>query len=151
MQSIPQSESQFYDEYNRLSSFELCISSQELVQDLVAKTSDLDAFFRQLFFSLFLGDQNNYLFRKNKTEEILRNFDIIFLRLRIISKILHQRKSNPISAHQNGFDQKKLEPYRAEKENLIAEIKTKNRYIKEAIDRVSDIIWQINSIQTLKH
>lgn len=149
MQNIP-NELQLHEEYNRLTSFELCISSQELVQELVSKTSDLDSFFRPLIFLLLYGDQNSYLVRKNKTEEILRNFDLIFLKLRVISKILNQRRSNPNLSQQNGSNQK-LEVYKAEKENLISQIRTKNRYIKEAIDRVSDIIWQINSIQTLKH
>ncbi|RNA17211.1 mediator of RNA polymerase II transcription subunit 30-like [Brachionus plicatilis] len=150
MQSIPQNESQFYDEFNRLSSFELCITSQELVQELIAKTSDLDSLFRPLIISLLYGDQNNYLFRKNKTEETLANFNRIFARLRTIGRILHQRKISPSFKQLNGSDPNKLELYQAEKEKLIAQIKTKNTYIKEAIDRVSDIIWQINSVQTLK-
>ncbi|CAF0898259.1 unnamed protein product [Brachionus calyciflorus] len=154
MQSIPlPNETQLAEEYNRLSSFELCITSQELIQELILKSSELVNTFRSITLNLIYSDQNTYLARKAKTEDLLKNFDLIFLRLRIISKLLHQRKQNKLieeSSHNNETHDK-LEAYKFEKDRLIGQIKDKNKYIKEAIDRVSNIIWQINSIQTLKH
>lgn len=146
-------ETQLYEEYNQLSSFELCFHSQELVQDLVSKTSELVTSLRPLSYLLLYSDQTSYLQRKAKLEDILKTFEIIFQRLRLIGSLVHQRKlalNKQVEDIDNLGLTSNLEQLRAEKEQLIEQIRVKNRYIKKAIDRVADIIWQINSIQTLK-
>ena len=156
-----------YDEYNQLNSFELCHHSQEIIQDLISKTSDVLQCIRNLSIFLLVGDQNVYMQRRLKLEEIFHTFDLIVKRLRVTGLIVHQRKlaldqaeTKPVAENQEDLmvldtnpsngEKPSMESLKAEREKLKQEIKLKNGYIKLAIDRVNDIIWNINSIQTIK-
>jgi hypothetical protein len=144
--------SQLHEEYNQLSSFELCHYSQELVQDLVSKTIDFVTHLRPLSFNLLTNDQNSYLIRKAKVEESLKCFEVIFQRLRVLGALITQRQVavNREVEQKPQCDTAALDLLTKEKEELIEQLRVKNRYIKLAIDKTSDIIWQINSIQTLR-
>lgn len=159
-------ENPLYEEYNKKSSFEICYHSQEQIQDLVSKTGDLAFYIRYVFNSLVYGDQATYLQRKSKVEEVLKYFEVILVRLRFFGALIHQRKLAIDQQHhqqqqqqQDQTDSKEtetttsatLEQLTSEKQQLIEQIRLKNNYIKLAIDKISDIIWQINSIQTIKN
>ena len=150
---------QLHEEYARLSSFELCFHSQELVQDLISKTSEFVLQLRPLSYSLLTSDHQTYLFRKGKVEDLLKTVEVIFQRLRTLGSLVHQRqlaldqeqKQEEEDITTNiGETRESLDQLKREKEELIEQLREKNRYVKLAIDKVSDILWQINSIQTLK-
>lgn len=48
------------------------------------------------------------------------------------------------------IDCKNLIDFQVELEELKGQLKDKNSYLKLAIDKVSEIIWQINSMQKLR-
>ena len=150
-------DNQLYEEYNQLSSFELCFLSQELIQDLIHKASDFVVQLRPLSYNLLTSDQSSYLLRKAKVEDHLKTFESIFLRLRTLGSIISKRKlvldqeSELNNAESATSEASSLVQLQKEKDELIEQLRTKNQYIKLAIDKTSDIIWQINSIQTLKH
>jgi hypothetical protein len=151
-------QSLLYEEYNKLSSFELCFHSQELVQDLVTKSSELIMQLRPLVYNLLSHDQNNYLLRKVKFEDSLKTLNVIIARLRTLGLIIHQRKQildqdqhqQQLASYSASEEEPPLDQLKKEKEDLIEQLRTKNQYIKLAIDKILNIIWQINSVQTLK-
>lgn len=153
-------DTQLYEEYNQISSIELCFYLQETVQGLIHKTTELIAHIRQLSYNCLLADHHQFTVRKSKFEEVFRTIESIFQRLRSASSVLHQRKllldkqveekHNQLNGNYQAQSQANQDQLKLEKEQLIEQIRLKNRYVKLAIDRVSDIIWQINSIQTLK-
>lgn len=169
------SEKQILDEYNQLNSFEICHQSQEIIQDLISKTSEALQNIRALSIFLLYGDQNGYVQRRMKLEEIFLTFDMIIKRLRVSGHIVYQRKlaledqevtkntvtsSEPMILESNedttvtstatGISVNNLECLTLEREKLKEELRLQNSYIKLAIDKINDIIWNINSIQTIK-
>jgi hypothetical protein len=161
-------EKQIYDELTQLNSFELCHLSQEIIQDLISKTSDALQNIRALSIFLLYGDQNGYLQRRMKLEEIFNTFEMIVKRLRASGLIVYQRKlkleQEPIkngdstsesmiveqTVDESFTNESHIESLKLERDKLKEEIKLKNTYIKLAIDKVNDVIWNINSIQTIK-
>jgi hypothetical protein len=146
-------ENQLYEEYNKLSSFELCYQGQELVQELVSKLVETVTIYRHLSIYLLHGDHNSYLHRKQRLEELLNFFESVLKRLRVISYVLSERKSN-LENHNSNKDpfeiNQDLDSLNKQKLELQGQIKLKNKYLKLSIDKLSDIIWNINSIQSIK-
>ena len=151
-------DAQLYEEYNKLSSFELCITAQETVQDFVHKIADFLAILKATNTFSLHSDQNSFLQRKQRLEETLSTFDIYFQRLRIIGALVHQRKvalDHHIELQErqeqvNINNQVYIDQLRKEQGDLREELKVKNQYLKLAIDRISEIIWQINSMQKIR-
>jgi hypothetical protein len=140
-------ENQLYEEYNKLSSFELCVHAQEITQDAVTKIIDFINYLKATSTASLLSDQNSYLQRKLRFEETLSSFEIIFKRLRIAGVICNQRSKQGIAEPENSNN---IELLNQERDELKLQVKEKNAYLKLAIDKVSEIIWQINSMQKLK-
>ena len=88
----PFTDIQLYEEYNRLSSFELCMHAQEIIQDSVTKLIDFINLLKATTSTSLLGDQNSYLQRKQRIEDTINSFEIVFQRLRILGQIVHQNK-----------------------------------------------------------
>lgn len=88
----PFTDIQLYEEYNRLSSFELCMHAQEITQDSVTKLIDFINLLKATTSTSLLGDQNSYLQRKQRIEDTINSFEIVFQRLRILGQIVHQNK-----------------------------------------------------------
>jgi len=127
-------DTQLYEEYNRLTSFELCTLAQEIIQDSVNKITE------------FLSK------RKAHIEDIFSTFDTIFQRLRVVGTIVHQRRlaSNQAQSYSASTNNNQLELLKKEQADLKKELNQKNIYLKLAIDKIADIIWSINSIQKIR-
>ena len=145
-------EAQLYEEYNRLTSFELCIHAQELIQDSINKIAEFVSSFKLASTSSLLGDQNAFNQRKLRIEEIFTTFESFFQRLRTAGTIIHQRKIALDQQDPSILDtnQAQIDTLKKEQESLKEELKSKNVYIKLAIDKIAEIIWQINSMQKIK-
>lgn len=143
---------QLYEEYNKLSSFELCIHAQEITQDAVTKLIEFINLLKTTSDRSLLGDQNSYLQRKQRIVDTLNSFEIIFQRLRIAGTLIFQRKTeiDLVPIEQNEQLKTNLDLLKAEKLELTDQLKEKNGFLKLAIDKVSEIIWQINSMQKLR-
>ena len=139
-------DTQLYEEYNKLSSFELCVHAQEITQDAVTKILEFINYLKTTSTTSLLGDQNAYLQRKLRLEETLNAFELIFQRLRIAGTLIHQRKQDLQYQPQVAS----LELLRNEQAELKKQVKEKNSYLQLAIGQVSEIIWQINSMQKLR-
>ena len=88
----PFTDTQLYEEYNKLSSFELCIHSQEIIQDCITKIIEFINYLKATSTISLLGDQNSYIQRKLRFEDTLNSFEIIFQRLRVAGTIVHHQK-----------------------------------------------------------
>ena len=145
-------EAQLYEEYNILTSFELCIHAQELIQDSINKIAEFVSSFKLASTSSLLGDQNAFNQRKLRIEEIFTTFESFFQRLRTAGTIIHQRKIALDQQDPSILDtnQAQIDTLKKEQESLKEELKSKNVYIKLAIDKIAEIIWQINSMQKIK-
>ena len=151
---------QLHEEYNQLSTFELCILAQELVQETINKSAEVAQNARAIITLLLNQDQSIFMQKKARIEELLNGFETLLLRLRVAGAIINQRKVDKekervenISAGADALVAKKemVERLSAEKSELAKQVKLKNDYLKFSIDKISDIIWQINAMQTLKH
>ena len=147
-------DAQLYEEYNRLSSFELCIIAQESIQDSVYKIAEFVTILKATNSSTLYGDNNTFLQRRQRLEDTIGTFELYFQRLRIIGTIVHQRKlaldQNQAELSINNNNKVYLDQLRKEKEDLAEELKLKNAYLKLSIDKLAEIIWQINSMQKLR-
>lgn len=146
---ISLNETQLYEEYNTLSSFELCYQGQEQVQELIYKVTETVQILRHLAIYLLHGDHNSYLQRKIRLEELFNSFESFLKRLRLIGILLNQRKFD-LENQKQPTSVEDLETLKKQKLDLETEVELKNRSIKFSIDQITDIIWNINSIQTIK-
>lgn len=136
-------DTQLYEEYNRLTSFELCTLAQEIIQDCVNKITEFVSSYKLTSTNSLFGDQNTFLKRKTHIEDIFAAFDSIFQRLRVVGTIVHQRKIALNHLRSDSTTNTQIDI-------LKKELKEKNIYLKLAIDKIAEIIWSINSIQKIK-
>ena len=150
---------QLHEEYNQLSTFELCILAQELVQETINKSAEVAQNARAIITLLLNQDQSIFMQKKARIEELLNGFETLLLRLRVAGAIINQRKVDKEKERVENIGatdalvakREMVERLSAEKSELAKQVKLKNDYLKYSIDKISDIIWQINAMQTLKH
>lgn len=150
---------QLHEEYNQLSTFELCILAQELVQETINKSAEVAQNARAIITLLLNQDQSIFMQKKARIEELLNGFETLLLRLRVAGAIINQRKVDKEKERVENIGatdalvakREMMERLSAEKSELAKQVKLKNDYLKYSIDKISDIIWQINAMQTLKH
>ena len=145
---------QLHEEYNQLSTFELSILAQELVQETINKSAEVAQTTRSIITHLLSADHSIFLQRKARIEELLNGFETLLLRLRVAGAIINQRKMDKDKDRESGepvSNTELVERLTVEKAELVKQVQLKNDYLKFSIDKVSDIIWQINAMQTLKH
>lgn len=129
------SDAQLYDEYNKMSSFELCHLAQELVQEVISRTSELHLTLKTTAIYLLMGDQNLFLQRKMKAEEVINRFELLFQQLRVLGSIIHQRKITLDQQHEERANQmisdaedsniKNIENLKNEHKELEEQLRTK--------------------------
>lgn len=127
---------------------------------LISRATDFTSHLRNVVLALLSADQNTYAQRRDKIEEYLKSVEVNVQRLRALFHVLNQRKialdnnnNNQDSTFENSkqvSSNQSLDQLKKERDSLIEQVRNKNRYLKLAIDKTSDIIWQINAIQTLK-
>jgi len=148
----PFTDTQLYEEYTKLTSFELCVHAQEITQDAITKIIEFINYLKATSTISLLGDQNSYIQRKLRFEETLNSFEVIFQRLRIVGDLVHRQKLNIDKKSTEELEQSKAnaQVLKIELDELKVQLKEKNSYLKLAIDKVTEIIWQINSMQKLR-
>ena len=90
----PFTDIQLYEEYNKLTAFELCMHAQEITQDVVIKLVEFINLLKATSSTSLLGDQNSFLQRKLRIEETLNSFEVTFQRLRLVGTLVYQRKTD---------------------------------------------------------
>ena len=146
---------QLHEEYNQLSTFELCILAQELVQETINKSAEVAQNSRAIITLLLILDQSIFMQKKTRIEELLNGFETLLLRLRVAGSIINQRKLDKEKERETGSVDPNAKAelvarLTTEKNDLVKQVTLKNDYLKYSIDKISDIIWQINAMQTLR-
>lgn len=144
-------ESTAFEEFNSLTSIDLCIQGQELVQDIISKIHDCNTNIKQVSNYVTNVTQDPYMLRKQKLEEYLQQVDTLFMRLKVACKIINQRL-NDLNSQQFTSDtsQQQIDHLKQQQAYLHQQIREKNDYIKIAIDNLYSIIWQINAMESIK-
>jgi hypothetical protein len=138
-----------YDELSRLTPIELCQQAQEIIQDLINKIADLNGIVKATIQAATQYDPNNtFNLRKVKLEETLTNIDFVFLRLRTICKQIGQKKT--IVDHSPKQPTEHIEHFQELKASLESQIQSKNSYLSLAIESLTNIIWEVNTIHSTK-
>lgn len=108
------SDPQLVEEYNRLSTYEICHHGEEIVQELVHKCAEFSFSLRQIANYLLISDQHQFVVRKNKLDETLKSFESILMRLRIAGAIINERKLAIQSQKTSKLDDDQLERLKKE-------------------------------------
>jgi hypothetical protein len=134
------------NDINRLSSIEICIQAQELVQELSNKFPEINSLIKSSIPGVTSIDPN---FRFKKLDEYLSNIDSLFSKLRIYCRIINQHKIERLNNYMKS-DSQSIDNLNQNKDYLIKKIVEKNSYLKILIDYLLNIIWQINSLESLE-
>lgn len=145
----------------------LCRVGQETVQEIVSKTSDL---FQQLKTlqppNGMPPSVNAQEERKGKIKESLRNVDLHFKRLRKFYERVNESCAameyiqvetlipmrDDVDSKQQ-IEEKKTSDFKhlsEEHQELIEQLRLKNQQIKEVIDNLRSIVWEINTMLAMR-
>ena len=149
----------------------LCRLGQDTVQEIVSKTSDLFNFLKASTAQLPNGTTqsiNTHEERKTRIAEFLRNINVNFKRLRAICDKINEGTSDidlvqpfvesliPIvGSTDRVFEDKKknmevVKKLTEERNALAEQVKRKNQQVKEVIDMLRDITWDINTMLAMR-
>ncbi|KAL3889918.1 hypothetical protein ACJMK2_002236 [Sinanodonta woodiana] len=137
-------------------SVSLCKLGQETVKELVQKMVEVFKYFQTTQLPNGLNNQI-YQERRAKLEESLRALNMMFRKLRVVyDKLVTSPEPEPPEEHLIPFvDEPALEKntntdvYRyatEEHKQIVEQIRIRNRLIKEVIDKIRTIIWEINTM-----
>lgn len=161
-QQVPQQPAQSKE----INTASLCRFGQETVQDIVART-------QEVFMALKTSQPPNGTAqgtnasaeKKAKLQEQIRNVRILFKRLRLIYDKCNENCQGMEYTHIESLiplkeewdmksDEKKTsESYRLacdENKEIMEQVILKNRHLKEIIDHLRRIIWEINTMLTMR-
>jgi mediator of RNA polymerase II transcription subunit 30 len=142
----------------------LCRRGQETVQEIVARTSEVFQFLRAMVLPNGVNiTQQQFHDRKAKLDEPCRQLEQLFRRLRLLYDKVNEvtmgfepqpQVESLLSYEEDGEsrqDQEKAdEPRSDEERELIEQIQFRNRQIKEIIDQLRTVVWEINSMMAVR-
>lgn len=165
-QEMPPPQTQQQKELNIVS---LCRMGQETVQDIMSRTQEVFQTLKTI--QLPNGTPHNHMIandRKFKIQELLRTIRILFKRLRLIydkcnedmqiqgMEYTHIESLIPFKDENdnNKYEEKKnTDAYSAacqERDELLREVTNRNAQLKEIVDRIRRVIWEINTMMSMR-
>ncbi|XP_064652022.1 mediator of RNA polymerase II transcription subunit 30-like [Lineus longissimus] len=143
----------------------LCRLGQEAVQEIVHKTMEIFQTLKQT--TLPNGttvNMQNYQDRRAKLEDHMKKMTICFNRLRNLytrvndtcTMITQNNEENFIPYEDedetNYARQTDIYQYSSEeRKEVIEQVRLKNRQLKEVIDQLRTVIWEINTMMAMRH
>ncbi|XP_063228681.1 mediator of RNA polymerase II transcription subunit 30-like [Bacillus rossius redtenbacheri] len=144
----------------------LCRFGQETVQDIVARTGEVFAVLKTLQPpNGTVPGANTSTEKKAKIQDHLKNLRILFKRLRLIYDKCNENCQGMEYTHIESLiplkeewdmksDEKKMsESYRLaceENKEVMDQVVVKNKHLKEIIDHLRRMIWEINTMLTMR-
>ncbi|BFZ11112.1 hypothetical protein BsWGS_14151 [Bradybaena similaris] len=143
----------------------MCRTGQEIVHDIVSKAQDM---FTSLGKNMQLPNNvtfhgQTYAERKAKLDEQVRQITMNFRKLRIFySKINEACEQMEMPTDQElipfvGAEVEKTQPYSdtyhyvvEQHRDMVEQVRLKNHQLKEVIDSMRSIIWEINTMITMR-
>lgn len=146
----------------------LCRFGQETVQDIISRTQEVFQTLKTIQppNGTVQGNQVSSE-RQGKIQEQLRTIRVLFKRLRLIyektnehcqQQCMHYTHIESLIPYKGQIDpkideKKNSEAYRLvceEHKEIYEQVVMKNRHLKEIIDRLRRIIWEINTMLTMR-
>jgi hypothetical protein len=101
-----------------------------------------------------MRDYNRHLCEENNIKVELVDFGALIHKRKVLSEKKQEQVEHEITSDDQSLQEEKSKPsieqLRLESKELKEQIQLKNNYLKLAIDKISDIIWNINSVRTVK-
>ncbi|KAJ8311852.1 hypothetical protein KUTeg_000051 [Tegillarca granosa] len=135
-----QSQPQMASPTKELNSVTLCKRGQEAVQDLVQKVTEIFKQLQSKTLTLPNGiNYNNQIYqdRKAKLEEQLGQLKKDFKKLRLFYDKLREISGGDVTSDEPCY-------------LCLQQLQNKNRYLKEIIDQMRTIIWEINTMIVMR-
>merc|ERR1712037_753316 len=145
----------------------VCRIGQESVQDIISRTHEVFSYLRVLQppYGSAVADKN-FHDKQIRMQEVLGGITTLFKRLRVCWEKANEHTAGmeytalesliPYKEDQtmkNEIDKKRGEPYKSaleEHNELIQQLVLKNKHIKEIIDQMRNIIWEINTMLAMR-
>merc|ERR1712037_449448 len=145
----------------------VCRVGQESVQDIISRTHEVFSYLRVLQppYGSAVADKN-FHDKQIRMQEVLGGITALFKRLGVCWEKANEHTAGmeytalesliPYKEDQtmkNEIDKKRGEPYKSaleEHNELIQQLVLKNKHIKEIIDQMRNIIWEINTMLAMR-
>lgn len=144
----------------------LCRIGQETVQDIVGKTNEIFQLLKniQIPNGMIPATMQNYQERKAKLDDHMREIQLLFKKLRVVytkvgnSCIPYDTKPiedlipfDGVEIDDGGARSADVVRFANEERRELAEqVKAKNKQLKDIIDQLRTIIWEINTMMAMK-
>lgn len=143
----------------------LCRKGQETIQEILLKTTEVFQYLRTVQMPNGVNvSVQQFQDRKHKLDEPVRQLEILFRKLRFIYDSVNESTANLASqpvepllsyvdtdtAEQENKKDDKQQYSTDEEQELVQQLQMKNRQLKEIIDQLRTIIWEINTMMTMR-
>lgn len=143
----------------------LCRKGQETIQEILLKTTEVFQYLRTMQMPNGVNvSVQQFQDRKHKLDEPVRQLEILFRKLRFIYDSVNESTANLASqpvepllsyvdtdtAEQENKKDDKQQYSTDEEQELVQQLQMKNRQLKEIIDQLRTIIWEINTMMTMR-
>lgn len=157
-----QSQPQMASPTKELNSVTLCKRGQEAVQDLVQKVTEIFKQLQSKSLTLPNGiNYNNQIYqdRKAKLEEQLGQLKKDFKKLRLFYDKLKEISGGDVNSDEllslcesqvSSVNEVHYRYVSEENAEIVQQLQNKNRYLKEIIDQMRTIIWEINTMIVMR-
>lgn len=143
----------------------LCRKGQETIQEILSKTSEVFQYLRTVQFPNGVNvSVQQFQDRKHKLDEPVRQLEVMFRKLRFIYDSVSESTANlplqPVEEllsyvdtdtdQQENTKGDEQQSTTDEERELVQQLQMKNRQLKEIIDQLRTIIWEINTMMTMR-
>ena len=151
----------------------VCRIGQETVEEIVSRTQEVFSILKSLkppvgsYNKMAAMEDQNNLEKQNRLNEVLKGIGMLFKRLRVCwdkcgentagldfypIESLIPMKEEPQSDGRTELEKKRGDIYKTaleEHNELVTQIVHKNRHLKDIIDQMRNIIWEINTMLSI--
>merc|ERR1719369_1545284 len=148
----------------------VCRIGQETVEEIVSRTQEVFSILKSLqppIGSSASQHDRNTLEKQNRLQEVLKGIGMLFKRLRVCWDKCQENTAgmefiaieslvpvkDDIDSGRTELEKKRGDAYRAafeEHNELVQQISMKNRHLKDIIDQMRNIIWEINTMLAMR-
>merc|ERR1719402_588214 len=149
----------------------VCRIGQETVEEIVSRTQEVFSILKSLQPPIgapsSLGHDSSTIEKQKRLQEVLKGIGMLFKRLRVCWDKCQENTAgmefiaieslvpvkDDIDSGRSELEKKRGDVYRAafeEHNELIHQITLKNRHLKDIIDQMRNIIWEINTMLAMR-
>merc|ERR1719342_2072511 len=135
----------------------VCRIGQETVEEIVSRTQEVFSILKSLkppvggYNKMAAMEDQNNLEKQNRLNEVLKGIGMLFKRLRVCWEKGQENEAGTDGRAE--LEKKRGDTYRTaleEHNELVTQIVHKNRHLKDIIDQMRNIIWEINTMLSMR-